>query len=141
MEKSEKYQRRFEKFKKAFAKYKEIVKSRELFEFLNQELIVEVTTKRFEYTFESMWLTLKEYLRNEGLNCPTPLKCFKESFKSGLIDETREDVFIEMIEKRNQIVHVYDLKQAQAIFNFIRSEEVFSAIESLYNKLKKTEDA
>ncbi|MFH1441809.1 MAG: HI0074 family nucleotidyltransferase substrate-binding subunit [Candidatus Omnitrophota bacterium] len=136
MEKSEKFRRIFEGFEKAFGKYREVVKSKELFDFLNQELIIEVTTKRFEYTFESLWAVLKEYLRSEGVDCPTPLKCFKEAFKSSLIDEAQEGVFIEMIEKRNQIVHVYDLKQAEDIYAFIKSEEVFSAIEAVYDKLK-----
>ena len=136
MERGEKFQRTFEKFEKAFNKYKEIVKSKGLFDFLNQELIVEVTTKRFEYTFESMWKTLKEYLRSEGLDCPTPLRCFKESFKSSIIDESQEATFIEMIEKRNQIVHIYDLEQAEKIYGFIKGDEVFSAIESIYKKLK-----
>lgn len=136
MEKTEKLERTLEKFTKAFDKYKEIVKSKGLFDFLNQELIVEVTTKRFEYTFESMWKVLKEYLRAEGVECPTPLKCFKEAFKAGLIDEAQEGVFIEMIEKRNQIVHIYDLEQAEKIYGFIKSDNVFSAIADLHKKFK-----
>ena len=136
MAKTEKFTRTFDKFEKAFLKYKEIVKPKGLFDFLNQELIVEVTTKRFEYTFESLWKSLKEYLRGEGVDCPTPLKSFKESFKSGLIEESHEAVFIELIEKRNQIVHIYDLEQAGEIYKFIKSDKVFSAIESIYEKLK-----
>lgn len=136
MAKGEKFQRTFEKFEKAFNKYREIVKSKELFDFLNQELIIEVTTKRFEYTFESAWKVLREYLREEGVECPTPLKCFKEAFKLGLIEEDREGVLIEMIEKRNQIVHIYDLEQAKDIYEFIKSDNVFSAIEALYKRLK-----
>jgi len=135
MAKTEKFRRTFEKFEKAFGKYKEIVKSKELFDFLSEELIIEVTTKRFEYTFESLWKVLKEYLRGEGIDAPTPLRCFKEAFKAGLIGETEEAVFIEMIERRNQIVHVYDLEYAREIYKFIKSENTFSAIESLYQKL------
>jgi nucleotidyltransferase substrate binding protein (TIGR01987 family) len=137
MAKTEKFRRTFEKFEKAFTKYKEIVKSKGLFDFLSQELIIEVTTKRFAYTFESMWKVLKEYLRAEGVDCPTPLKCFKESFKAGLIDEAQENVFMEMIEKRNQIVHVYDLQQAEQIYTFIKDDSVFLAVESIYEKLKE----
>ena len=137
MEKTEKFKRTFDRFEKAFVKFKEIIKSKDLFDFLNQELIVEVTTKRFEYTFESMCQALREYLRREGIDSPTPLRGFKESFKSGLISEGQEAVFLEMLEKRNQIVHVYDLKQAENIYNFLKSEKVFSAIEELYSNLKR----
>lgn len=121
-----------------FGKYKEIIRSKELFDFLNEELIIEIATKRFEYTFESMWKSLKEYMRVEGVDCPTPLRCFKEAFKVGLIAENQENLFIEMIEKRNQIVHVYDLQHAKDIYKFIESDKVFSVIESLYKKLKSS---
>ena len=138
MEKTEKLQRTFEKFEKAFNKFREIIESRHLFDFLSQELIVEVATKRFEYTFESMWKVLKEYLRREGLDCPTPLKCFKEAFKLGIISESDESLFLEMVEKRNLIVHIYDFTAAKAIYDFIKSKEVILAIKNVYDKLKTT---
>ena len=137
MVENEKFKRTFERFEKAFKKYKEIVKSKELFDFLNQELIIEIATKRFEYTFESMWKSLKEYFRKEGVDCPTPLKCFKEAFKAGFIEEKQQSIFIEMIEKRNRMVHIYDFEQVKDIYKFIKSDEVFSAIEGLYDKIKK----
>jgi len=40
-----------------------------------------------------------------------------------------------MIEKRNEIVHIYDLDQAKSIYGFIKSDEVFSAIEDVYKKI------
>ena len=138
MEKTEKLRRTFEKFEKAFNKFREIIESRHLFDFLSQELIVEVATKRFEYTFESMWKVLKEYLRREGLDCPTPLKCFKEAFKLGIISESDESLFLEMVEKRNLIVHIYDFTAAKAIYEFIKSKEVILAIKNVYDKLKTT---
>ena len=98
---------------------------------------MEISTKRFEYTFEILWKTLKEYLRLEGIDCSTPLKCFKETFKAGLIDEKYESIFIDMVEKRNEIVHVYDFDQAKNIYKFIKSDELFSAIEDVYKKLKE----
>ena len=140
MERREKLKRTFEKFEKALDKFREIVGHPHLFDFLSGELIVEVSTKRFEYTFESMWKTLKEYLREEGVDCPTPLNAFKEAFKAGIIEEKYEDVFLEMIERRNQIVHVYDSEQAQVIYAFLKSDDVLSAIESVYKKIKELEE-
>ena len=136
MEKSEKFRRTFEKFEKALDKFREIIESQHLFDFLSQDLIVEVSTKRFEYTFESMWKVLKEYLREEGFDCPTPLKCFREAFKVGIISEGDESIFLEMIEKRNLIVHIYDFKAAKAIYEFIKRKELVLAIKNVYVKLK-----
>lgn len=137
MARGEKFKRTFEKFEKAFEKFREITKSQHLFDFLNHDLVIEVATKRFEYTFESMWKTLKEYFREEGIECSTPLKCFKEAFKAGIVAEQYESLFPEMIEKRNQIVHIYDADQAETIYEFIKREDVFSAIKSIYEQLKK----
>lgn len=137
MAESEKLKRTFEKFEKAFEKFKEITRAEHLFGSLDHDLKVEVGTKRFEYTFESMWKTLKEYLRKEGIECSTPLKCFKEAFKAGIVEEQYESLFPEMIEKRNLIVHVYDGEQAEKIYEFIKREDVFSAIKSVYEHLKR----
>lgn len=136
MEKSEKFKRTFEKFEKAFKKLEEIIKQPSLFDFLNEELIIEVATKRFEYTFEALWKSLKEYLRTEGLIVTTPLQCFKESFKRGFIDEKYETILFEMIEKRNQIVHIYGFEEAKEIYQFIKKDEVYLAIEDIYKRLK-----
>ena len=141
MAQGEKLRRTFEKFEKAFKKFKEITRSQHLFDFLNQDLVVEVATKRFEYTFESMWKTMKEYLREEGIECSTPLQCFKEAFKTGIIDEQHESLFPEMIEKRNRIVHVYDNEAALDIYEFIKRDDIFSAIENVYERIRsKIED-
>lgn len=136
MAKDEKLSRTFEKFKKALVKYREIVKSEELPKFLAEEFLVEITTKRFEYVFESMWKVLKERLRLEGIECASPMKCLKEAFKNDFLDRKYETTFVEMVGKRNLIVHVYDEKAAKEICRFIKSEKVCSAIESVYNKLK-----
>lgn len=137
MEEREKFQRTFEKFERAFKKFEEIIRQPLLFDFLNEELIIEIATKRFEYTFESLWKTVKEYLRIEGLICATPLQCFKEAFKIGLIEPEYEVIFFEMIDKRNQIVHIYGFEEAREIYQFIKKDEVYFAINSIYKKLKE----
>ncbi|MEW6684767.1 MAG: HI0074 family nucleotidyltransferase substrate-binding subunit [Candidatus Edwardsbacteria bacterium] len=137
MEKGEKFQRTFEKFRKAFKKFEEIIRQPLVFDFLSEELIIEVATKRFEYTFEALWKSIKEYLRIEGLICTTPLQYFKEAFKRGLIEEKYENLFFEMVDKRNQIVHIYGLEEAKEIYKFIKKDEVYLAIHSIYQKLKE----
>jgi nucleotidyltransferase substrate binding protein (TIGR01987 family) len=136
MEKEQKLQRTFEKFEKALRKFEEVIKFPHLFDFLNEELIIEISTKRFEYTFESLWKTLKEFLRIEGIICSTPLQCFKEAFKRGLIKEEYESIFSQMVEKRNRIVHIYGAEEAKEIYKFIKKEKVFLAFKDVYERLK-----
>ena len=80
---------------------------------------------------------MKEYFRQEGIECTTPLACFKEAFKAGIIDERDEEIFFEMIEKRNQIVHLYDFEEAGKIFEFIKNERVIKGIRQVYERLKE----
>lgn len=137
MENTEKFQRTFEKFEKAFKKFEEIIRQPALFDFLNEELIIEIATKRFEYTFESLWKAIKEYLRMEGLICTTPLQCFKEAFKRGVIRDEYENLMPEMIEKRNQIVHIYGLEESKKIFQFIKRDEIYQVFKDVYEKFKQ----
>lgn len=138
MENYEKYRRTFTNFERAFNKFKEAVEQSELFNTLSEEIKIEVVTKRFEYLYESCWKALKEYLEVQGVLCSTPLQCFKEAFKAGLIEEKYEQTFFELVEKRNLIVHIYSFERAKEIFNFITKEEIISAFISLINKMKQT---
>lgn len=137
MEKAGKFRRTFEKFEKAFRKFEEIVRTPELFDFLNEELVIEIATKRFEYTFESLWNVLKEYLRSEGTLCSTPMQTFKESFKRGLVGKENEELLSEIIEKRNRVVHIYGSEEAKGIYNFIKEERVYKVFKEIYELLKK----
>jgi uncharacterized protein YutE (UPF0331/DUF86 family) len=76
-------------------------------------------------------------MRLEGVECSTPLQSFKEAFKAGLIDTEDETVFIDMVEKRNQIVHIYDFEAAKSIYGFVKAEKVFSAIQRVFEKLSE----
>jgi len=53
--------------------------------YLSRDLLVEVTVKRFEYTFEAMWKTIKEFLRTRGIECFSPKSCFSALLKEGII--------------------------------------------------------
>jgi len=119
-----------------FRKYEEAVRTPALSSFLSEELLIEVVTKRFEYTYEAMWQALREYLRGLGIEANSPMRCFKEAFKEGIISEGDEEIFPEIVRVRNEIVHVYDEEKARRIFRFIRSDEVYNAIRSLYEALK-----
>ena len=65
-----------------------------------KDILIEVVTKRFEYTFESMWKCLKEILLEEGIQALSPLSCFQEAFHAGLIPKEHEAIFPTMVKKR-----------------------------------------
>jgi len=137
MGRRDKLQRVFNRFEKALNKYLQVVNQESLFGHIEKEILIEVVTKRFEYTFESMWKSLMEFFRMEGINCTTPMQCFREAFKTGIIPEEYEEVFPSIVEKRNRIVHIYDFEQAAVIYDFIKSKDVVCAIKQVYENLKR----
>ena len=92
---------------------------------------MEITTKRFEYTFESMWKATKEFLRLQGIECNSPKSCFRELIKEGKVDENLEETLAKLVVLRNDLVHVYDEEMANRIYKEIKKDEVLGVIEKV----------
>jgi len=126
--------RTFEKFEASLNKLKESL-SNDFESKYDKEILVEIVTKRFEYTFESLWKCLKEILLAEGIQAESPLGCFKEAFKLGMIPKKHEEVFPLMVKKRNEIVHIYSDEEAYEIYLLIKNTFV-EAIANLFEKVR-----
>ncbi|MBI5883417.1 MAG: nucleotidyltransferase substrate binding protein [Elusimicrobia bacterium] len=120
MARREKLPRTLERFEAGLAKLKEAA-SPEFERKFERDILIEVLTKRFEYTFESAWKTLKELLLAEGIESLSPLGCFKEAFKLDLITPENEQVFPLMVKKRNEIVHIYSAEEAYETYLLVKS--------------------
>ncbi|MDQ7038435.1 MAG: nucleotidyltransferase substrate binding protein [Aquificota bacterium] len=132
----ERFRRSFEKFERAFKRYEEVVKSPALESMFSKEFLVEITTKRFEYTYEAMWKCVRDFLRELGVECGSPRSCFRELIREGVVQECMEPVLSEIIRIRNELVHVYDFKRAEVLFRRVRSREILEAVETVYTALK-----
>ena len=106
-------------------------------EIFTEDFIVEITTKRFEYTYESLWKAVKEFLRLRGIECNSPKSCFREIIKEGVIPENLEQVLFEMILLRNNLVHIYDETQAKPIYKRIKDKEIIEAFSIILYSLEK----
>ena len=95
------WKQRFENFKRAFLLLEEAVNSQ-----VTSKLEKEGIIQRFEYTFELAWKTLKDYMRYEGIEADLPRDIIKHAFANGLIKDGQ--VWINMLESRNLMAHVYD---------------------------------
>ncbi len=77
---SEKYLKRFASFEKALKKFQDFLSLN-----LELEILIEVASKRFEYTFETMWKVLKLYLMEvKGIECISAMDCIKAAIKMSL---------------------------------------------------------
>ncbi|MDP2599548.1 MAG: HI0074 family nucleotidyltransferase substrate-binding subunit [Deltaproteobacteria bacterium] len=134
-----KLSRTFEIFEAAAQKLKEAIDPQFQARF-EKGILIEIVTKRFEYTFESMWKCLKEVLLEEGIEALSPLSCFQEAFHAGIIPKEHEAVFPPMVKKRNEIVHIYSDEDAQEIFLLIKdsfSQAIFSLLDILKSRVMR----
>lgn len=119
--------------------YEEAVKR--LQESLNKndftELEKDGVIQRFEFTFEQAWKTLKDYLEDQGFSdVVSPKKAIKQAFENNLL--TQGDVWIDMLEDRNRLFHLYDQKISGSIFDNIKSK-YSQELADLLQTLKKEE--
>jgi nucleotidyltransferase substrate binding protein (TIGR01987 family) len=61
--------------------------------------------RRFEYTFELSWKTLKRKLTENGLRATSPREVFRLAARENLIEDPL--IWFDFLEKRNQLSHVY----------------------------------
>ena len=77
--------------------------------------------QRFEYTFESFWKFLKQYLEIifniEDVN--SPKKVFRTCVKFKLCSESEGEILINMADDRNETTHVYSIEKVRIILTDI----------------------
>lgn len=65
--------------------------------------------KRFEYTIDYLWKTLKLYLekKHQIITAESPKKIFDQTHKAGIVNDTELIIFRDMIQDRNNTSHMY----------------------------------
>ena len=72
----------------------------------DDEMIQMALVKSFEMTFELAWKTMKDYLKFNGIDVKLPREVIKQAFASDIIIDGQ--MWIDMLENRNVMAHVYD---------------------------------
>ena len=81
----------------------------------DDELYQDAFIKRFEFTFELAWKTLREFLTEQGyrLEIPSPKGVIAFAYREGIIEN--ESVWLDMLESRNLTAHDYGRELAAGI--------------------------
>lgn len=104
---------RFSNYNKALGQLCKFIEKGPLNELEEQGLI-----QSFEYTHELAWNTLKNFLEYRGQKDIYGSKdATREAFKLGLIEEG--EIWMNMIESRNQTTHTYNEETAKEIVEAI----------------------
>ena len=71
------------------------------------ELYQDALIKRFEFTFELAWKTLREFLLDQGyrLEIASPKGVFAYAYQEGFLED--EALWLDMLETRNLTAHDY----------------------------------
>ena len=77
----------------------------------------------FEICFEQTWKVLKEILEIQGLNpekIASPKKIFSLAYSAGILSE--EEIWIDILQTRNILIHTYDSEKSSETILKIRAE-------------------
>jgi nucleotidyltransferase substrate binding protein (TIGR01987 family) len=98
----------------------------------DNELIQMALVKSFEMTFELAWKTMKDYLKFNGIDVKLPREVIKQAFANDIIVDGQ--MWIDMLENRNVMAHVYDEALAhETVFRISRN--YISALQQLHDFL------
>lgn len=115
-------------FSKALDKYIQVVDSENKF---NEEgfgdIYLDILVKRFEFTYEMAWKSIKRFLIFLGVEAKNPRAVFKEAYAQGIISD--ENIWLDMIEQRNLSSHIYDEYEINEILD--KKENYKIAFENL----------
>ncbi len=125
---NERLKRNFNDFKNAFNNLEIGVKE------AKTDLEIDGTIKRFELCYELAWKLIKNVLADKGIICRNPRDCFKQAVINELIAD--EDIWLNMIEDRNELVHLYQFANSRKIFENIK----LRYIKSFTSLLQKAEE-
>jgi nucleotidyltransferase substrate binding protein (TIGR01987 family) len=89
--------------------------------------------KRFEYTYELSWKTLKKVLAFQGLDINSPRDVFRAAVRNNLIKDPK--VWFDFIDKRNLTSHTYNQEYANEVLNILPlfEQEVADLIKTIKN--------
>jgi nucleotidyltransferase substrate binding protein (TIGR01987 family) len=96
------------------------------------EIVMDGTIQRFEFTFELFWKTLRRFLQREGTDTASPKNTFRHAYRRGLLDQ--EQLWLDMLKDRNLSSHVYNAEMAQEIF--VRLPSHYHALRGCFERLK-----
>ena len=74
----------------------------------------------FEFTFELAWKTVKDLLFYEGYDDKAPRDVIKRAFEVEYVSEADGELWLDALDKRNLLSHIYDEATAAEAVTLIR---------------------
>jgi nucleotidyltransferase substrate binding protein (TIGR01987 family) len=129
------WQQRLENFAKALAQL-EVACDQDSYSDLERAGLVQM----FEFSFELAWKTFKDLLFSEGYDEKTPRAVIRRSFETEYLTEEDSEAFLDALQKRNLLSHVYEEEIAEAALALIK-QTYFPVLKRAYNTLRDKQNA
>ena len=113
-------------FQKTIERLGEVLKIEET------EITRDSAIKRFELCFDLARKSVKNFARENGMECYSPKECFKVAFQLKLIEH--DEKWLEMVKDRNLTTHLYKEEQAEKIYQKLL--EYLEMFKNLREKIK-----
>lgn len=123
------YEIRLAELRSAFARLKEAIPE------VHNQLEKDGAIQRFEFVFELVWKTLKDYTEDKGrMDAASPKDAFRVAADVGLIEDPLP--WFEFLKYRNEAAHLYDEQKADDVFLHIPAFII--AVDSLIAKISSS---
>lgn len=117
---------RLQELKKALGRLKEAMPE------VQNQLDKDGVIQRFEFVFELVWKTLKDYAEDKGrFDGASPKDAFRVAADLGFIDDPL--IWFDFLKSRNEATHLYDEQKANNVFSQI--PKFIDAVENLIAKI------
>lgn len=137
---------KYESAKSAITSLKEIIKLTDqkkqilTLEFIDPEverkILRDSTIQRFEYSVDTLWKYLKEYLLQiKGITQNSPKPVFRSCLQANLVSAQETEKLMEMVDDRNLTTHTYKEDLANTISEHIPT--YLNLMEKLLQESKK----
>ena len=102
---------------------------------LELDIAMDAVIRRFEFTFETAWKSVKLTAKAVGYDCKSPKGCLKLAYRMGWIkDEAR---WLELLEARNLMPNTYTYDQGAAMDVYETVKENFQVFGSPLRELNE----
>ena len=127
------FKHRFDNFSKAV---KQLQDACDQDSYSNLELAGLIQT--FMFSYELAWKALKDLLQHDGYSLNSPRAVIRQSFVSAYLNEQDTEIFLEALEQRNKLSHMYDIALAEADAILIK-EKFQPMLSRLHQTLSNTQ--
>ena len=100
---------------------------------LELDIVMDAVIRRFEFTFETAWKSVKLAAKAVGYDCKSPKGCLKLAYRMGWIKDAAR--WLELLEARNLTPNTYDQETAMDVYETVK--ENFQVFGSLLRELKE----